>query len=890
MVGNGRARPALLVELRPGVALDEAATCVAGAVAAANGGAAAGLAQYSRVLLSDVWLLQPPAHAPLPVSIKGNVVRGAAERLLAEIEADGGGGGGDAACPLLSVLPPSDEGMTDDEDGDTTPKRGRGGGGGGRNEGFDSMRLMSLADDPETASDELGGGGGEHGGAVVVTKLNMYGVATMAMVYAHVWPHLASPQTPPHAPPSQLPLLPLLPIVATFCILAGVADRRHGWRFARLRHGLLVCAVVSYLFGASTLPKQIDGILERRLLLPLLSAISQEQQATPPQPASPARSQLLLLRAEAVCPHLAWWASALGTWRLLGWLVARAFALPEWAMPLVAVAAHLASGLGVGKGGGEGACPLVRAAECAKWRRQWHLPSAGFSAGDDDSDGGGPVSPLGLSELWVFYAAVPLLLPRDFPAELPLSGLARRLAASLSCRLGSRLRGRLCGRHDAPRLPWLVVAMVFQQGATLLLLALQRGVGVAGAIAVGAGMAAATGTPSSSLFERLYSEAAALMLRGGGASHPFGTAVGATLTTPLAWLVTRPYASLPTVRVADPASSWWGAAAASLLLDTAGVLHAILLVIALAAAVPRRRVLCLTTVGAGSLAVYLCHALLARPVVSVVHAIGGTRPVVALGLCVLYVAAVATAAVSGARLCCGVRPFGASRKVMNPRRVGPADAAENADAENQNRVCAGSVRAGGLRRVGVAACSRRWRGVVAGLLLLAAFLALDTAVVATGLESSPLPMMRGPGARGRVRGSVRGRGAARGSRGGGSTRAGSRVGMQGANGPPADGHGARTGRGGVKGGVKGGGPAASSASSVQAQLAQFRQTQRERLGKVEAQLLSSGKTSQERELHLERIRGIQRQRIEAFENQLRGGAGHKKPARALVSTSAAALR
>ena len=65
----------------------------------------------------------------------------------------------------------------------------------------------------------------------------------------------------------------------------------------------------------------------------------------------------------------------------------------------------------------------------------------------------------------------------------------------------------------------------------------------------------------------------------------------------------------------------------------------------------------------------------------------------------------------------------------------------------------------------------------------------------------------------------------------------------------------------------------ASASSVQAQLAQFRQTQRERLKKVEAQLASSGKTPQEQKQQLERIRGIQKQRLEAFEGQLRGAGG-----------------
>ena len=58
------------------------------------------------------------------------------------------------------------------------PLRPRSAGGGSRNEGFDSMRLVSVADDPETASDS--GGSGEHG--AVATTLNMYGVATMAMV------------------------------------------------------------------------------------------------------------------------------------------------------------------------------------------------------------------------------------------------------------------------------------------------------------------------------------------------------------------------------------------------------------------------------------------------------------------------------------------------------------------------------------------------------------------------------------------------------------------------------------------------------------------------------------------------------------------------------------
>ena len=87
MLGNNRARPAMLVELTEGADLRTAGLGLCSVLEAAN----AQLAEYSQLRIDDVWLLQPPHAAPLATSIKGNVVRSFAEARLHSLEAGRGG-------------------------------------------------------------------------------------------------------------------------------------------------------------------------------------------------------------------------------------------------------------------------------------------------------------------------------------------------------------------------------------------------------------------------------------------------------------------------------------------------------------------------------------------------------------------------------------------------------------------------------------------------------------------------------------------------------------------------------------------------------------------------------------------------------------------------------
>ena len=76
MCGNGRPRPLLLIEICEGLDADAVGRLLCAVVAEVN----AELAEYSKVKLDEAWVLQPPHSDPLPVSMKGNVIRAFAEK------------------------------------------------------------------------------------------------------------------------------------------------------------------------------------------------------------------------------------------------------------------------------------------------------------------------------------------------------------------------------------------------------------------------------------------------------------------------------------------------------------------------------------------------------------------------------------------------------------------------------------------------------------------------------------------------------------------------------------------------------------------------------------------------------------------------------------------
>ena len=585
MVGNGRVRPALLIELMAAVTPEQAAPRVAAAVAAANG-TAAGLAEYSRVRLEDVWLLEPPGDAPLPVSLKGNVVRAAAERRLAAIEA-----GDETPCSLQAAMPMASA----DDDGEGS-SAGEGAGGSEASPGVDSLKMTFDA--------------GRVSGAAVV-QLHMYVVATSLVILSHVLrdycskgengalfarPHplLTSAfgwdaeEARMHARRALWRLhLSRLPIFPTFCVLAGIADSRHNWSWAKMRHGLVINLVLLYVLDHSSLPVQWQRVQQTVWQLhPILDG-----------------TDVMCFSAWETRDNgrgLVWWLVVVTAWRVLHCVGARVLKLPVWLLPLCSVLLHFGTGANPAydaQPGGPGAVPSSFPLQwllgcepdetggiCGWWDPGWVWMSVtrGFKYSK--------------WQLWIYYALAPHAMPRRFPLDLPFGASLQRCADSwCGTRQGRCLPPGLASRivHASPRLFWVAAAIASYTVGGLLAADVRNDNGVVTALS----------RPWAWTTAGLFAQGAASAM---STADMMGAEEKLTSSMPYAHFA-------PTVGAHVARKGAWCVALELLMLNGLSVGYHVLLVVALAAAMPRSPLPLLTTAGAGSLATY-CTQMLVSPI------------------------------------------------------------------------------------------------------------------------------------------------------------------------------------------------------------------------------------------------------------------------------------
>ena len=317
-------------------------------------------------------------------------------------------------------------------------------------------------------------------------------------------------------------------VFPVFCVLAGVEDRKHNWTWSRLQTGLAINVVVLYVLLYSTLPAQAEKLHKRYWASHRLVD----------------GSQIGGINSSEISPEIAWWALAINTWRLVGYLGQKA-RLPPWTLAVVAVIVHFASGAGALP------CPFVRMGGCGigEGKIRWLPPLK---------------SPAGLSDFWLFYAATPLLLPRRFPLELPLTArIERRASRSWPARLVPY----------APRVFWVSLAFLCFQFGSLLSITREW----------------------AWSFFRLYAD---------------GTQGPQANPSPLSRILQKPYSWYP-MGEAAPGDPYKFTLTAELLgLDVFGVIYCVVMVVAIAAIVPRVQTPGLTTAGAGALAVYVGQGFL----------------------------------------------------------------------------------------------------------------------------------------------------------------------------------------------------------------------------------------------------------------------------------------
>ena len=475
--------------------------------------------------------------------------------------------------------PPPDDADADDRHDDGSADANNDGA--AAQEHLDSLNMLARASTSMSAQQ--------------AAQLHMYAVVTCLIVYSHYYKACGAGLYDARDAQAALDAemsswsLHFLTLFPALCVVAGVEDRRHGWAWPRLRHGLLLNAALVWLLRFSSLPATATSLQLRFWRLgPWFDG--GELMAEPLQ-----REKLAAFQ----CAQISWWPVTLSCWRIVGHVGARRLRLPPWLLPACAVVLHFAKG----------------------WAQRDGQPLLA------------PVAAVGLrADYWVFYAAVPhFVLPRRFPLDLPFGTWLQRRAVAVRERLTRREDGAFGGGGSAtpshpprcvvhaPRVFWVVVATACYAAGSHVGRCdehhrnhhhhqqLHHHHQSSGGGGSGGGDGQWDGAP----LLRLYADAARSGTHGGGGG------VAASPAYHLLMLDTPPrrhaYGAFPGLRAHVHRVGAAAAARHLVTLHAASLAYACVLVVALAAIVPRRRVIGLTTAGAGSLAVYATQGFLAPP-------------------------------------------------------------------------------------------------------------------------------------------------------------------------------------------------------------------------------------------------------------------------------------
>lgn len=398
-----------------------------------------------------------------------------------------------------------------------------------------AMRLEEPAEGGEDGGDvfdSMAMATGRYASGSQLITLNIYGTATALVVYSHFFLPLACHVIGPQSDARQAALLASLHALSldklnlfiAFCVLAGVDDKRHGWAWPRLARGLIINLLVLYTLLYSTLPAQAERLHAHLATL---------------HPALRCDCGTAGLSATEICPEIAWWPFAINTWRAIGHVTHLHLRLPPWVVPAVSVAVHLLSGASMLP------CPLVRLGGCGVGGSKitWLPPLK---------------SPAGLADFWVYYAAAPLLLPRRFPLDLPLTASIERLARRCRC--------CCCNGQGGVRVVWALTAVALYGLGVLARMTREWRLELANVYAEGRNEA----------------------------------------SSPIVLLTTKPWSWFPSGEAPrypnpSPPPTWITHLCA---LNVLGIGYGLVLVVALAAIVPRLAIPGVTSTGAGALAVY----------------------------------------------------------------------------------------------------------------------------------------------------------------------------------------------------------------------------------------------------------------------------------------------
>ena len=491
---------------------------------------------YSAVLTQNVWLV--PA-ASLPRTVKGTIQR-------KPIEA------------MLKTGPPADGAIKLEEAAAAE---------------YDSMSLTANAE----ANSEA------------FVTMHLYAVGITTVVYYH---YLESCFTKTMndtilADVAQVVNMDRLPLFPIFCVVAGAKDFSQRWPWRSIVkqvsvHLVCVCLLVgTYLpYGAIKLHEKLwdaealltgeyDG--DRRFAFGGHVRFGGFR----------FQNGRWETRHPPVAIKIVWWSFAISCWKLLG-LLAKTLRLPRWTLPIVALYIHFA--------------------RCTDWvpqllqsRSQTEVEPQKWSVVDLTW---AEFSFCHLSEYWLFYATIPMLLPHRFPAELPLPPLPLAWKRCVSPhRFWPVLAAVLyaCG--------WLVGSIpigIFPisdlTGSSLWMqvLTLYRLKCHTASVSSAQPVAAITRFSYSNYFEGFPWDLEGMTLE---QLAPFGIMphrIKGSYRQCWQWPKQR--------------HPFWSPSLACL--DMVGVFYCTVLVFAAAALVPRRRTRFLTTAGSGSLAVYYLQGLL----------------------------------------------------------------------------------------------------------------------------------------------------------------------------------------------------------------------------------------------------------------------------------------
>lgn len=278
-------------------------------------------------------------------------------RLLGELREVVGGGESD--------YPPSKEMMAAGRDDETQPD--------GK---FDSMAmLISLSGEPSPQ---------------IVATLHMYAIASTFVMFHHAGQALLKDIVPS----STIGMANQMSPFNSFALMMGVWDRARGVPWARVRTELRISGMLLLLTYYTAFPECIAALYVSCGWSPALLASDPSVRAT----ASDGSTNGLIGRFTAP----SWWFLAAIVYRSLAYLSARCGVRAQ-TLGAISVFVHFASGpLGwapwpMQRG------PLHRL-DSGGW---WTMVARALPLARPPAD---------LCHLWMFYAAVPHLLPRDFPA------------------------------------------------------------------------------------------------------------------------------------------------------------------------------------------------------------------------------------------------------------------------------------------------------------------------------------------------------------------------------------------------------------------------------------------------------------------------------------------